>query len=120
MKVKEHIMEQEQKEALLPMGSQIVSNPEVVQVKTTIDTEDKQVFKRYRNRKLYSSNESRYVTLSDIYEKAVTDGNEILVLGPKGEDITSGILLQAIAQVAQDKPELSAKIIEMVKSSERL
>ena len=56
------------------------------------------VIKKYPNRRLYDTVESRYITLSDI-RKLVVDRIEFVVIDKKTqEDITRSILLQVIAE----------------------
>ncbi|HEU4600644.1 MAG TPA: polyhydroxyalkanoate synthesis repressor PhaR [Steroidobacteraceae bacterium] len=56
------------------------------------------VIKKYPNRRLYDTVESRYITLADI-RRLVTEGIEFVVIDKKSqEDITRSILLQVIAE----------------------
>jgi polyhydroxyalkanoate synthesis repressor PhaR len=56
------------------------------------------VIKKYPNRRLYDTVESRYITLADI-RKLVVDRIEFVVIDKKSqEDITRSILLQVIAE----------------------
>ncbi|MBT8142198.1 MAG: polyhydroxyalkanoate synthesis repressor PhaR [Gammaproteobacteria bacterium] len=56
------------------------------------------VIKKYPNRRLYDTEESRYITLSDI-RKLVNDQVEFAVIEKKtGNDITCQILLQVITE----------------------
>jgi polyhydroxyalkanoate synthesis repressor PhaR len=56
------------------------------------------VIKRYSNRKLYDTQESRYVTLDDI-EEMIRAGEEISVVdAATGEDLTSVTLAQIILE----------------------
>jgi polyhydroxyalkanoate synthesis repressor PhaR len=56
------------------------------------------VIKRYSNRKLYDTQESRYVTLEDI-EEMIRTGREIAVVdAATGEDLTSVTLAQIILE----------------------
>jgi polyhydroxyalkanoate synthesis repressor PhaR len=56
------------------------------------------VIKKYPNRRLYDTVESRYITLSDV-RKLVVDRIEFVVIDKKTqEDITRSILLQVIAE----------------------
>ena len=56
------------------------------------------VIKRYSNRKLYDTQESRYVTLEEI-EEMIRDGREISVVdAASGEDLTSVTLTQIILE----------------------
>ncbi len=64
------------------------------------DTKDKRfntiIVKRYQNRKLYDTNQSRYVTLEDIAEMIRT-GDTVSVLDNKSKrDITEATLVQII------------------------
>ncbi len=54
--------------------------------------------RKYANRRLYDTSESRYVTLEDI-RKLITDGENCYVEDSKsGEDLTRNILLQIITE----------------------
>jgi polyhydroxyalkanoate synthesis repressor PhaR len=56
------------------------------------------VIKKYPNRRLYDTAESRYITLADI-RKLVVENVEFVVIDKKSqEDITRSILLQVIAE----------------------
>jgi polyhydroxyalkanoate synthesis repressor PhaR len=56
------------------------------------------VIKKYPNRRLYDTVESRYITLADI-RRLVTDKIDFVVIDKKSqEDITRSILLQVIAE----------------------
>src|SRR5690348_7676955 len=56
------------------------------------------VIKKYPNRRLYDTVESRYITLADI-RRLVTDGVEFVVIDKKSQDdITRSILLQVISE----------------------
>ena len=59
------------------------------------------VIKKYPNRRLYDTEESRYITLADVKE-LVMDKVEFEVIDKKsGEDITRTILLQVISDQEQ-------------------
>jgi len=59
---------------------------------------DTRIIKKYPNRRLYDTVESRYITLDDI-RKLVTDKVEFVVIDKKTEeDITRTILLQVISE----------------------
>ena len=54
------------------------------------------IVKRYQNRKLYDTNQSRYVTLEDIAEM-IREGNDVSVIDNKSKrDITEATLIQII------------------------
>lgn len=56
------------------------------------------VIKKYPNRRLYDTVESRYITLEDV-RKLVVDHIEFVVVDKKSQqDITNSILLQVIAE----------------------
>src|SRR2546427_6404797 len=56
------------------------------------------VIKRYSNRKLYDTQESRYVTLEEI-EEMIRAGREVTVVdAASGEDLTSVTLTQIILE----------------------
>ncbi len=56
------------------------------------------VIKKYPNRRLYDTMDSRYITLSDI-RQLVVDGEQFEVIDKKsGEQITRSILLHVIAE----------------------
>jgi len=60
------------------------------------------VIKKYPNRRLYDTVESRYITLGDI-RKLVNEKTDFLVVDKKtDEDITRSILLQVIAEQESD------------------
>ncbi len=56
------------------------------------------IIKKYPNRRLYDTTDSRYITLCDI-RQLVVDGEPFEVIDKKsGEDITRSILLHVIAE----------------------
>jgi polyhydroxyalkanoate synthesis repressor PhaR len=60
------------------------------------------VIKRYSNRKLYDTQESRYVTLDEI-EEMIRSGKEISVVDAvSGEDLTSVTLTQIILEAQRN------------------
>ena len=73
------------------------------------------VIKKYPNRRLYDTVESRYITLADI-RRLVTDKVDFVVVDKKTqEDITRSILLQVIAEQEQfGKPILSTPLLESI------
>ena len=59
------------------------------------------VIKKYPNRRLYDTEESRYITLADV-KALVLNKTEFTVIDKKsGDDITRPILLQVIAEQEQ-------------------
>ena len=73
------------------------------------------VIKKYPNRRLYDTAESRYITLADI-RKLVVERVEFVVIDKKTqEDITRSILLQVIAeQEQQAEPVMSRDFLSQV------
>lgn len=56
------------------------------------------IIKKYPNRRLYDTEQSRYITLADVH-KLVTEGVEFKVVDANSkEDLTRGILLQIILE----------------------
>ena len=64
--------------------------------------EDKRIIKKYPNRRLYDTEESKYITLEDI-RKLVLDSKSFIVKDVKTEeDLTRTILLQIIIEQEDD------------------
>ncbi|MCS6946520.1 MAG: polyhydroxyalkanoate synthesis repressor PhaR [Steroidobacteraceae bacterium] len=78
-------------------------------------TNGPRVIKKYPNRRLYDTAESRYITLADI-RKLVVDRVDFVVQDKKsGEDITRSILLQVIAeQETGGEPVMSQDFLAQV------
>ena len=77
---------------------------------------EKRVIKKYPNRRLYDTSESKYVTLSDVRE-LVLSGISFCVIDKKsGEDITRSILLQIIIEQEEEgDPMFSTDVLEQMK-----
>ena len=73
------------------------------------------VIKKYPNRRLYDTVESRYITLADI-RRLVIERIDFLVIDKKSQqDITRAILLQVIAEQEQRaEPMLSRNFLSQV------
>lgn len=73
------------------------------------------VIKKYPNRRLYDTAESRYITLADI-RKLVVDRVDFIVLDKtSGEDITRSILLQVISEQEQaTEPVMSRDFLSQI------
>jgi len=70
---------------------------------------DIRIIKKYPNRRLYDTIESRYITLEDI-RKLVMDKVEFVVVDKKtDEDITRSILLQVISEQEHGGPHLMSQ-----------
>ncbi|MCG8379994.1 MAG: polyhydroxyalkanoate synthesis repressor PhaR [Proteobacteria bacterium] len=74
--------------------------------------EDKRIIKKYPNRRLYDTQESKYITLEDI-KKLVLANEEFIVKDVKSEeDLTRTILLQIIIEQEDDgEPLFSAQAL---------
>jgi polyhydroxyalkanoate synthesis repressor PhaR len=79
------------------------------------DQSDKRIIKKYPNRRLYDTTESKYVTLSDVRE-LVLNGVSFCVIDKKsGEEITRSILLQIIIEQEEDgDPMFSTEVLEQM------
>jgi polyhydroxyalkanoate synthesis repressor PhaR len=72
------------------------------------------VIKKYPNRRLYDTVESRYITLSDI-RHLVVEKAEFMVIDKKtNEDITRSILLQVISEQEHGEPMMSQDFLSQV------
>jgi polyhydroxyalkanoate synthesis repressor PhaR len=56
------------------------------------------IIKKYPNRRLYDTEESRYITLTDIRNLILSDTDLVVVDKKSGDDITRVILLQVISE----------------------
>ena len=76
------------------------------------------VIRKYVNRRLYDTQESRYVNLEDL-RRLILDGNEIRVTDrASGDDITTPILLQIVGEAQRSgkaafEPDLLCEIIRV-------
>jgi polyhydroxyalkanoate synthesis repressor PhaR len=77
--------------------------------------EDKRVIKKYPNRRLYDTVESRYITLEEI-RQLVLKGVDFCVLDQKsGDDITRSILLQVIIeQECEGEPLFTTDVLQRI------
>lgn len=72
------------------------------------------VIKKYPNRRLYDTVESRYITLADI-RRLVVDKTDFVVIDKKTqEDITRTILLQVIAEQEHGDPLMSQDFLAQI------
>ena len=73
------------------------------------------IIKKYPNRRLYDTVESRYITLSDV-RRLVTNKVDFVVVDKKSqEDITRSILMQVIAEQEHDgEPLMSQDFLAQV------
>ena len=87
-----------------------------MQNKQTADTKDTQrIIKKYPNRRLYDTDTSSYITLSEV-KRLVMDSEPFVVLDVKtGEDLTRSILLQIILEEeANGSPMFTAPVLASV------
>lgn len=59
------------------------------------------IIKKYPNRRLYDSEESRYITLADIRSLVINKTDFVVIDKKSGQDITRSILLQVISEQEQ-------------------
>jgi len=59
------------------------------------------IIKKYPNRRLYDTEESRYITLSDIKDLVIGKIEFVVIDKKSGDDITRSILLQVISEQEQ-------------------
>jgi polyhydroxyalkanoate synthesis repressor PhaR len=76
---------------------------------------NERVIKKYANRRLYDTEQSRYVALEDI-RQLVMGGRQFRIVDAQGgEDITRSILLQIIVeQEEKGQPILSTRLLEQL------
>jgi polyhydroxyalkanoate synthesis repressor PhaR len=76
---------------------------------------EERLIRKYANRRLYDTRDSRHVTLEDI-RKMIAAGERVKVADEKsGEDVTRSILLQIIASQEQfGRPVLSTQLLEAI------
>ena len=79
------------------------------------DSSEKRIIKKYPNRRLHDTTESKYVTLNDVRE-LVLGGVAFCVIDKKsGEDITRSILLQIIIEQEEGgEPMFSTDVLEQL------
>ena len=71
--------------------------------------------RKYPNRRLYDTEESRYITFADIRELVLQDIDFVVIDKRTSEDITRCILLQVICDEEQSgEPILSEKFLSQV------
>ena len=73
------------------------------------------IIKKYPNRRLYDTVESRYITLADVRRLVLEKENFVVIDKKSQEDITRTILLQVIAeQEHQGEPLMSQDFLSQV------
>ena len=73
------------------------------------------VIKKYPNRRLYDTEESRYITLADIRQLVSNDISFVVIDKKSGDDITRAILLQVISDQEQNgEPIMSVAFLGQI------
>lgn len=80
-----------------------------------MNEDSKRIIKKYPNRRLYDTTESKYVTLNDV-RALVLGGISFSVIDKKsGDDITRNILLQIIIEQEEEgEPLFSTDVLEQI------
>jgi polyhydroxyalkanoate synthesis repressor PhaR len=73
------------------------------------------IIKKYPNRRLYDTDESRYITLADIKRLVVEKVDFVVVEKKTGKDITRSIMLQVISEQEQSgEPIMSRDFLSQI------
>lgn len=73
------------------------------------------IIKKYPNRRLYDTEESRYITLADIKRLVVEKVDFVVVEKKTGKDITRSIMLQVISEQEQTgEPIMSRDFLSQI------
>ena len=73
------------------------------------------IIKKYPNRRLYDTEESRYITLADIKNLVLNDRDLVVIDKESGDDITGAIFLRVISEQEQHHTAiLSEKFLAQV------
>ena len=80
-----------------------------------MNEDSKRIIKKYPNRRLYDTTESKYVTLNDV-RALVLGGVSFSVIDKKsGDDITRNVLLQIIIEQEEEgEPLFSTDVLEQI------
>jgi polyhydroxyalkanoate synthesis repressor PhaR len=62
---------------------------------------DARIIKKYPNRRLYDTEDSRYITLADVRNLVISKTHFVVIDKKCGDDITRSILLQVISEQEQ-------------------
>lgn len=83
--------------------------------KTDAELAEARIIKKYPNRRLYDTEESRYITLADIRRLVLDRVNFVVIDKKSQQDITRSILLQVISEQEQEgDPILSRDFLSQV------
>ena len=73
------------------------------------------IIKKYPNRRLYDTEESRYITLADVKDLVISKIDFLVIDKKSGDDITRSILLQVISEQEQHgEPIMSEDFLSQV------
>ncbi len=76
---------------------------------------DTRTIKKYPNRRLYDTEESRYITLADVRRLVLEKVDFVVIEKKSGQDITRNILLQVISEQEQSgEPIMSRDFLSHV------
>lgn len=79
------------------------------------DMSEARIIKKYPNRRLYDTEESRYITLADIKRLVVEKVDFVVVEKKSGKDITRSIMLQVISEQEQTgEPIMSRDFLSQI------
>ena len=80
------------------------------------------VIRKYPNRRLYDTEESRYIRLADVRSLVLNDVPFVVVDKRSGADITRSILLQVIAEDEQRREPLLSRtfLSQVIRAHDRL
>ncbi len=79
------------------------------------ENHSRRVIKKYPNRRLYDTSESKYVTLADVRKLVLADIPFAVIDNKSGDDITRSILLQIIIEQEESgEPIFSTDILQQL------
>jgi|SRR6056297_724147 len=85
------------------------------QPRTEAVMSEPRIIKKYPNRRLYDTEESRYITLADIKRLVVEKVDFVVVEKKTGKDITRSIMLQVISEQEQSgEPIMSRDFLSQI------
>lgn len=80
------------------------------------------VIRKYPNRRLYDTEDSRYITLTDIRDLVLNEVAFVVIDKKSGDDITRSILLQVISEQEQQGEAIMSEafLSQIIRSRGRL
>ena len=80
------------------------------------------VIKKYPNRRLYDTAESRYVTLSDIRNLVMNETDLVVIDRKSGDDITRLVLLQVVSDQEQNGEAMISQdlLVEIIRRHKKV